>query len=227
MVRISGLVIVVTLALGACGDPEAEPGAASPPPPASPDRLEIVCREDGSTELVTDRVRAQADGVHVQVDNRAGEFVSINGVGLDFKKGVSEQTARAAPGELKVACWPGSMHEEPEPERQPVEIVDPDGHWVAAELECPRDKLAASAILDYASDSIGIQGDPEDITRSKMEGLEDGDEITTVGYPESAPREIAIERSGETIALVSYSRAHKGGWFLDGYDTCDSSGISY
>lgn len=225
----SGVWIVVALVpalVGACGDGDVDTRAA---PAASevPALLEVVCHEDGSTELVNREVRAQPDGVHVQVDNRAGEFVSLNGTALDFSEGVTEQEARTPPGELKIACWPGSKHTDPEPERLPVMVHDPDGHWAPAELECPRDKAIGESILDYVTDGSGTHGNPEDLARKMMEGIEDGDSITTVAYPEAEPREVAVERDDETVALLSFDAAQKGGWFLGGYSACPSSGIKY
>jgi hypothetical protein len=219
--------LVAALLLTGCGDPSAPVEAGGRAPEEAPAILEVVCREDGSTELRDTEVRAQPDGVHIRVDNRADEFVSLDGAALDFSEGVTEQVTRAAPGELKLACWPGSKHTEPEPERQLVQVHDPGGHWVEAELECPRDEAIADSILDYASGGSGTMGDPEEIARSEMKGLEDDDQITTVGYPKAEPRHVAVERDDETIALLSYEAARQGGWFLGSYQTCGSAGISY
>jgi hypothetical protein len=41
--------------------------------------------------------------------------------------------------------------------------------------------LIADAILDYASNSKGTQGEPEEITRDEMKGVEPSDEIRTAG----------------------------------------------
>lgn len=185
----------------------------------------MICHKDGSTELVNSEVRAQADGVHIQVDNRADEFVSLNGGGLDFSQGTTEQVARVAPGEVKIACWPGSMHSEQEPKRLTVQVHDPNQHWVPAELECPRDELIVSSTGDFAADSKGTPGDPEEIARSEVEGIEDTDSVQSVGYPDAENRQVAVERNEETIALLSFSPAPKGGWLLGGYSACDSAGI--
>jgi hypothetical protein len=223
------IVVAVALALGgACGDPQTT-SAGRPEQSSSPipERLDVVCHQDGSTELLNRAVRALPDGVHVRVDNRAGEFVSINGAGLDASEDVTEQTARTPPGELKVACWPGSKHEEPEPERLAVQIHDPNGYWTSGELECPEDGLIGNSHLDYASGGSGTYGDPEDLARTTMEGIEDADAITTVGYPEGEPREVAVERNDKRIAVLSFGAAQKGGWYLAGYSTCANSGIKY
>lgn len=191
-----------------------------------PTRLDIVCGADGSTELVNDEVGVQADGIHIQVDNRADEFVSLNGVGLDFPEGTTTQIAQAAPGELAIACWPGSMHEGPEPERVTVHVHDPDNHWTFAELECPGEEGIVSTAGDFAPDSEGISGTPEEIARAEAKGIEDTDAVESVGYPDADRRQVAVQRNGRTVALLSLSLAPNGGWLLGGYSACSSSGIS-
>ena len=228
MGRLCLIALISTMFLVGCGDAETtSSGPASSASPEIPDRLDVVCHEDGSTELLNHSVRALADGVHIRVDNRAGESVSLIGVALDFSEGITEQEAHTPPGETRVACWPYSKHTDPEPERQLIVTHDPDGYWTAGELECPRDKFIADHILDYVSDGSGTHGEPEDLARTMMDGIDEDDTISTVGYPEAEPREVAVERDGETIALLSFDSAQKGGWFLGGYSTCDSSGIKY
>jgi hypothetical protein len=211
----------------ACGGSNAPSASATNQPNVSeiPARLDVVCQADGSTEVVNDEVRASPDGVHIQVDNRAGEFVSLNGTGLDFSEGVTEQIARAAPGELRVACWPGSKHTDPEPEPIAVRIHDPEGHWIPGELECPRDELIVASTLDFASNSDGHRGDLEEIVRETVEGVGSDDTIRTVGYPQAEYREVAVERNEETIALLSFSPGSNDGWLLGGYSACSSAGI--
>ena len=219
--------IAVVVLLCACGTAqEAGPGSGAGTPTGIPARLDIVCRADGSTELLNTEVRASADGVHIQVDNRAGEFVSLNNTGRDFSEGVTEQVAASEPGDLKVACWPGSMHRGPEPELHAATVHDPDGYWVQGELECPRDDLIAATTNDFMGGSQGIDGDPERIARKQMDGLEPDDEIFTVGYPEGEQREVAIERNDEIIALLSYYEPEEGGWLLGSYSACDSARIN-
>jgi hypothetical protein len=212
--------------LAACGNPQSRTTrAGGSPSPEIPRRLDVVCHDDGSTELANDQVQASSDGVHVQVDNRASEFVSLNGTALDFSKGVTEQVAPLEPGRLGIACWPGSMHTAKEPERIPIQVHDPDDYWTPPDLQCPNDEFIASEILDYASDGAGESGDPEDLARRDVKTLEPGDDVVTVGYPDATERKVAVRRDGEQVAVLSYSSASKGGWFLGGYEACDSAGI--
>lgn len=191
--------------------------------PEIPPILEIVCHEDGSTDIAHTDVRTSPDGVHVRVDNRSGEAVTVNGIGLDFNDGVTEQVARSEPGEVKVACWPGSKHSEPEPSPVPVQIHDPEGHWTDSELECPKDDLVATDIRDYVSDAEGLQGEPEDLARQKIRYIQETDTVATVGYPDAEQRQVAVVRDGRTIAIVSFFEASGGGWLIGASGACDSA----
>jgi hypothetical protein len=219
--------MILPVLLGACGNPQSPASdSSSRPPDTIPKQLDIVCHEDGTTELRNKSVQALADGVHIQLDNRAGEFVSLNGTALDFSEGVSEQVAQSKPGELKVACWPGSKHTEPEPERLSIQIHDPENYWRPGELECAEGEMIAESTIDYFAGAKGPTGNPEDIARNTVNGIKADDQIATVGYPKAESREVAVDRDGKTVALLSYSPAPKGGWLLEGYSTCESSGIS-
>lgn len=188
--------------------------------------LEVTCLEDGSTELPNVDVAASADGVHVSVDNRAGEAVSLNGMGRDFSAGVTEQVAQIPPGDHEIACWPLSMHEGDEPPRQTIHVLDPDERWVPPELSCPKGQpTTGSATLDYGIDTPGKQGDPVDLALEVLRGVEGTDEIVAVGYPEAEFRQVALIRDEEQIALLSYSPTDDGGWLLAGYSACDPSSI--
>ena len=67
--------------------------------------VEILCTEDGATRLWTPVVEVQPDGVHVEVENRAGEPTSFFGLGnLDVGEGRHEAVLSEPPGEMRVAC---------------------------------------------------------------------------------------------------------------------------
>ena len=222
----SAQAICLCLVLSSCASPQAS-RSADPRTSPLPEAVEVICSEDGSTEVQNSEVAAQPDGVHFRVDNRAGEFVSLNGTGRDFSEGVTEQAAPIAPGEVKIACWPGSMHRGPEPDRIAVAVHDPNSYWVAAELECPRDTLVSSSTLDYASHAKGGMGNPESLAREHLKGLQESDKVFVAGYPESEYRDVAVERDGEIVAIAGYSPTDDGGWILGGYSACPSSAIKY
>lgn len=121
---------------------------------------------------------------------------------------------------------PRKMHTGPEPKRFPVQIHDQRNHWRPAELECSGDDLIANATPDYVYGAPGSQGQPEEVARQKLKGIEPGDEIVTVGYPEAEYRDVAVERDGKTLAIIGLSPTEQGGWLVGGYSACPSAGIS-
>ena len=219
--------LVLPVLLVACGNPQARDATAgSEPPGPAAGILEVICRADGDTEIVSERVQAEPDGVHVRFDNRAGEPATLSGTALDFSEGVTEQVAPMAPGRHKVACWPHSKHGGPEPKLLAIEVLDPENRWRAGELECTKSELVSSVQMDYVADAEGKVGDPEEITRKTANGIGPGDEVLTVGYPDAENRKIGVRRNGKLVAVFSYWPALKGGWLVGDYSTCESSGIS-
>lgn len=184
--------------------------------------IDVVCNQDGTTELHNFDVVASADGIHFRVDNRAGETVSLNGTGRDFDEGITVQVALITPGEYEIACWPLSMHTGPEPETQTIHVTDPGGLWVRPALACPEGTPGSGyATLDYGYGSPGKKGDPVDLARRVLRRLEEDDEVIPIGYPEAEFRDVALMRHNKQIAHLSYSPADDRGWLLGGYSACD------
>jgi hypothetical protein len=219
--RLSFLVVLLTVPLAATAcDPGHEPDAGNEPMVST--TIDVVCNADGTTELHNFDVVTSPDGVHFHVDNRAGETVSLNGTGRDFRKGVSEQTSQIPPGEYEIACWPGSLHSGEEPETQTVRVTDPDGLFVRPAMRCPKGQpTSGSVTLDYGSNSRGTEGEPTDVARDVLRGLEPADELILVGYPEAEFPQVAVVRDGDQIANLRYSPSELGGWLLGGYSACD------
>jgi hypothetical protein len=189
-----------------------------------PEVAELVCASDGSTKLLTPEVAAQPDGVHVIVHNRAGEPVSLNGLGLDFDEGVSEHVSHVSPGRLGIACWPYSQHRGKEPEPVPLRVRDPHQYWVTPELEC-ESGLVGSSISDFAAGSPGEEGQPVDLARQHLEGLEATDVVEAAAYPESPNPVVRVVRGRDTVATVSFIPGKGGGWLLAGSEICSETGI--
>lgn len=192
---------------------------------SAPGLAEIVCRRDGSTELLTPSVDARADGVHVRVENQSGEDVSMNGLGGDFRQGVSEAALSVPPGRVEVACWPYSRHGGPEPSTTPLEVTDSQSHWVRFELECPQDDLIGSSISDYAGGSTGKKGDPVDIVRQAVKGLASSDVLERARYPEQANPVVRIIREGDMVGVAGLTLTEEGGYLLESFSSCPSADL--
>lgn len=222
--RLAGCAGLVCLLISACGEPPTEPAGEEPPAPKS---LEIVCHEDGTTSLSSDRVAAQPDGIHFTVENRSGESASINGFAVDVGKGTSANVAHTPPGTVKVACWPFSKHRGEEPEPHPVEVLDPENLWVDPELDCPPGptNLAESAIRDFVDTSKSEFDDPVAAARDYFDNFQEEDVVEIAGYPEGEPPVVRVARGEYVVASVGFLRADDGGVIIETHQLCAGAGI--
>jgi len=221
----SRLFATVALSLSAaCAEaPSLEPGNE---PPSAPDVVRLVCEADGTSALSSLEVKAQPDGVHLEVENRFEEPVSVGG--FDADPGVSAWTLEAPPGPFEVMCWPFSEHTEgEEPTRLSFQVIDPEGLYVpAVKLECE----VWSSHGDYASPPTGVADDPIGAARRSLTGLDGDDELSIhrSGYPE-ARREgsaiVVVSRDGQPIAIVGAVRADDGRWIAPNAEGCVEAGI--
>jgi hypothetical protein len=174
---------------------------------------------------LTDRVTTTSEGVRVQVRNRSGEPVSINGIGLDFSPGVPQDVAGVEPGHIGVACWPYSRHRGNEPKTLPLEVVDPEGFFTEPSIECPPGDEIEAAIYDFLSGRRGREGDPIVVARSALPNIREDDKLEQVAYAGAEEATVAVVRDGRTVATISLTRAEGGSWLVGGYYACASSGL--
>jgi hypothetical protein len=226
------VLVLLTALVAACAD-------ASPAGPRGngdplSDVARIVCEADGSTFVLTPRVLAQRDGVHVIVDNQLDEPASlIGGFGFDVDLGVSEWTLQAGPGDRAVACWPFSEHGGgDEPGTVPLQVLDPEGLYVPpAELECP-DNKQWSSVLDFLDMSAGIAANPVDAVRRSINGLDSGHVVSESrsGYPEAdneGGSTVVVSRDGRAVAIFELTLADDGRWLINGGRGCANVGIDF
>lgn len=223
LIRATGTAILIAAA--ACGPSElpASPGGD----PAEETIARIVCRVDGSTELLTPRVTVRPDGLHASVRNLAGEPVSVGGLAVDAEEGMSEHVSMIPPGQVDVACWPYSQHGGRKPENVPMTVTDPDGYWVSpGQLECVG-RTSTEEVRDYFVEAEGEVGDPVAIARRRLNGLQAGDVLRRTGYPEAIHAGVEVVRDGRTVALLGFIPAQGGGWLLGTQGACTGSGIRW
>ena len=186
-----------------------------------PDVLDVICTADGGTQFPNGTaVSAQSDGVHLRVDNRSGESASINGFAIDVAAGKHDVVTGEPPGRINAACWPGSRHEGPAPEKTTVHVADPDRYWVSDQLECPPGSMTSSMHGDFAEGAPGEPGDPLDLARRSGRRSLDNAEFVRAGYPDSPHGATVVARQdGKTVAVFRFQKA-SGGWLLGGEDAC-------
>ncbi len=179
-------------------------GRAQPDPGVSTGR--VVCDWDG-TRVLTPRVRARRDGVHLIFINRSGadEFFMRGVDDPDNNHGGKLRSARQkdvsshGPGRMWVACFekedpPGYYGRDPR--YVEFEIVDPHALWVPWELECSD----ATTIENERVPSATTQEDVFDWFRKRFE-LPPGD-FQRPGYPKTEWKgnPWVLVRDGRTIA---------------------------
>jgi hypothetical protein len=190
---------------------------------AVPARAEIVCRADGSTDLLTPSVRARPDGVHVLVRSRLDEPATVNGFGIDVSPGRRSAVLSIGPGIVGVACWPYSQHRSKEPTTSALEVVDPQGLYVDPDLECDGDGFEATAV-DFASP--GPKGGliPLEEARRQINGLAPDDDLIHGGYPEQPTPPVLVVRDDAVIAHISFG-LWGSDWVHAGSRMCGESGL--
>jgi len=189
--------------------------------------VEIVCTEDGGTRLWTPVVEVQSDGVHLDVDNRAGEPTSLVGLSADVDEGRHKEVVSQSPGMLRVACYPHSQHEnDAKPVTYDLELVDPKGHWVSTVLECEPDSMVQSTISDFSSSlGEGWSKDPVQLIHDGVKGLEADDAVELAGYPEAETPTVRVVRDESVIATFGFIQADDGGLAIERSELCASEGL--
>jgi len=184
--------------------------------------VEIVCTEDGGTRLWTPVVEVQSDGVHLDIDNRAGDQASIDGFPLDVGEGQQEEVVRTPPGKMKVACNPLSQRGgNKKPVKYDLELVDPEGHWVSTELECKTDNIVGTTF--YAPMSIGNR-DPAEAVKEMVKGLKPDDVVEPAGYLQADVPAVRIVRDSKVVGVIGFAETDDG-FGIDGTSTCASAGL--
>ena len=218
---------VTLLMLAGCAEDTPRSQTREGQPVAAP-FVEIVCTEDGGTRLWTPVVEVQADGVHVDVDNRAGEPTSFFGLGnLDVGKGRTKVVITEPPGRSRVACHPHSQHEsDAKPVKYGLELADPESHWISTELECEPDSMRQSVQSDYFQPlGDGLSKDPVQLVHDGVKGLETDDEVEVAGYPEAEIPTARVVRDERVIATFGFIQADDGGLAIETSYLCASEGL--
>jgi hypothetical protein len=223
-----GLAIALLL-LGGCSP---EPSSSGLPegegrPVAAP-FVEILCTEDGETRLWTPVVEVQADGVHVDVENRAGEPTSFFGLGsLEVGEGRHQEVITEPPGGMRVACYPFSQHEvKAKPVRYDLELTDPKDHWIPTELECGSGEIQ-SVISDLAELEESLPRNPVALVEEQVKGLRADDVVELAGYPEARVPTVRVVRGDDVIAVFGFHPADDGGLAIESGDSCGAAALRW
>jgi hypothetical protein len=186
-------------------------------PSTAPSVGTIAC--DGATTTVeTPEVAAQADGVHLRVENSSTEDLGIQfdttGRGENADIGTTRLLVPIAPGDERVRCYgddddtgaPGGWAN--------ITVTDPMGFYASAKLDCASGIMRSSNI-DYVA---GATGDPDPALAAAAhfaDQMGTDDVVVPAGYPEgSESREFVLLSGGVSIGSASYVPDGEGGWLL-------------
>lgn len=194
--------------------------------PVAAEVAEVAC--DGSTTTVlTPRVAAQPDGVHVRVTNTSSLDLSlqVEGVGGDNAPvGEHESVWPLAPSEVRLRCLDPAVDAGSPGGYVTVQVVDPAGLYVSPELDC---SSVVAMTPEYPEGWMGYQGDPVEAARVLLTGLLEGDVVERAGYPQSSEPVVRIVREGVVVGRVHLREDGQGGWLLDTLERCDQPGIGF
>ena len=193
------------------------PGQAADPPQVA----EVICDESGAS-LVTPTVGATAEGVVISVDNRGGaDLLYLRGPQVSPFLEAGEQRLGPfdlAPGSHEVGCFatPFRLAEVSDAAWVSLEVTDPAGHYMPAELGCPESEQI-SLVSHVAPEGSG----KEEAVRASLTGVRTNDEVRHVHYPEGRRSVFAVDRNGQTAALVT-ARVVGDRWAVSGYGCADA-----
>ena len=189
---------------------------ASAPPPQSTET------KNGNilTRVLTPKVAAHPDGVHIQIDNRLGkgapyylelrkgEFLydaNPGAFGASIPKGKSNQEALPPPGTAKIRCTPLRYYGEKN--YASFEVVEGDSGYRSPELECkpgavPKSGGLVASGADSKFELISYRDTVEEAREYYKKWLKEGDVLEKAGYPKAKDPfpTVRVVRNGKVIA---------------------------
>jgi hypothetical protein len=171
------------------------------------DVLRIRCGADGA-EILTPDVVAQANGIHIRVDNPS------DAAALEFSDVVSPQGVFGGPIDDSGRTWPiypGDFYVEclarPSDTYRALatarfRVLDPNGYWVPVSPQCPEDALREVRAYDGgAAEYI----DDESAIRGTLLSLLPNDQVSVPGYPAyggAKDLRYVVVRDGRVVAVL-------------------------
>ncbi|HJS27852.1 MAG TPA: cupredoxin domain-containing protein, partial [Actinomycetota bacterium] len=193
-----------------------------------PEVATVTC-EGASITVDTSVVAAQSDGIHIDVTTigdtpvsfhvaeDAGADSAVSSQGRGTNESSAEVILQSAPGRYVLSC---TAPQEGGVGIASLEVVDPNGSFVPAEPECSGGEAWGMSPA-YAPGALGDRGDPVEIARMRLTGLQEGDVVERAGYAQGDGTAIVrIVRDGAVVAKVELFDDGQGGWLLSSMDGC-------
>jgi hypothetical protein len=187
----------------------AEQGAS--PPLMSTEAL----NGDVLTRVLTPKVAAHPDGVHIQFDNRLGEdtnYEADDGVVVGItEEGISNHVEQFPPGIVEIKCDPPIGTYDPATIRYArFEVVVGDSGYKSLELECkpgaePRFSSFIASGADSKFELVSYRDPLEEAREYYKKGLKESDVVEAAGYPKDPNPTVRVVRKRKVIATVWFS----------------------
>jgi hypothetical protein len=97
-----------------------------------------------------------------------------------------------------------------------LRVADPAGSYIPIGMDCPMSSQAP----DHAPGAAGFQGDPVEVARQHLSGLEYNDAVERAGYPSSRQPIVRVVRNDDVVAMATFTGDGQGGWLVDTLATC-------
>ena len=192
--------------------------------PAGQGVAEFTCDGTGTIAPSSLTVDAQMDGVHVAVTNLADERISFTVGGSESTTYVvgdggadpgerKEIVLALPPGDADVSCVLGSKGGIDNSPIANLRVADPAGFYIPIGIDCPVSSEAPD-------DATSFKGDPVEVARQHLSGLEFDDAVERVGYPSSDEPVVRVVRNGDVVAMATLQDIGQDGWRIDTLVSC-------
>ena len=183
-------------------------GVTTPAPAGAADVAGFTCDSTGTIAPSSLTVDAQPDGVHVAVTNTADERIWFTVSGGEssiyfVNQGGADPGERGEivlglpPGDAKVSCVLDSMRGIDTSPIADLLVKDPTGSYVPIGMDCPKSNQTSG---DAAS-AVRFQGDPVEVARQHLSGLEYDDAVERAALRADLERRRAVHAGGGRLAL--------------------------
>ena len=167
------------------------------------------------TRVLTPKVEAQTDGVHLQIDLRlrkpAGYTINVARAtplesysdGGYLRKGITNDVIQAPPGIAEIQCYPSENYDFRVRKYAHFEVVAGESGYKSKELECkPGAEITGTGVAD-----IGGYTGSHPVAQARehfSERLKEGDLVEEAGYPEGPSPPVRVVRDGKVMATIDY-----------------------
>ena len=217
MKLVLAFVAVLTALAAGCGGATGDNGSRS-----APDLARIACDEAG-VGVLTARVQARLDGLHVELANGTGGEAHVtlerspsNAVGVGGSPGTSAHVLTIGPGTWTATCYGegGSLR------TAALEVVD-TGIWVSTELTGCETPQATHG--DPPQRIRAEEGELAELARLALDelvDLEPGFVLERAGYPEQAEAVFRARSDDRTVVTMSFYPDGPGSWVVGEATEC-------